>query len=383
MVGRTHGLVSRGQHALSRRDYMAAERLLRAAVGRSPRDPHAHLYLAHALAEQERLAEAERALAVAAELAPAAFVFRLHQGIVLLDAGDLPRARAALQSASTAAPQNRLVAGYGELVAWAEQGGPPRPRLVELAGELPESFGARVLLHLARVTLETRGPRAILEVVETPPEPFGLPLALWLGALRYRDRVRYAEDLIGRGRFEDAVYFIAAQPALLRDARVPDLLERGRRGALRAVAAALAAEGGARRGTLLLQRYELEHDLRDDDAARRTLSEWRDLYVAAGAPRADRQMAAAVLRQLAALEVGRGRYSEALALCAASRAARQERETSGVEALALIGLGQHRAARHAFATFLENALFRVDMRLVACAANSPACSLHRSGANGV
>jgi tetratricopeptide repeat protein len=372
MFGRTERLLSRGQLALSRRDYTAAETLLRAAVARTPRDPHAHLYLAHALAEQERLAEAERALAVATALAPTAFVFRLHQGIVLLDAGDLPRARAALLTASTAAPDNRLVAGYKELVAWAERGGPASARLVELAGELPESFGARVLLHLARVTLETRGPRAVLEVVETPPEPPGLPLALWVGALRYRDRVRYVEDLIRRERFDDAVYFIAAQPALLRDARAPMLLERGRRGALRAVDAALAGGGAAPRGTLLLQRYELEHDLGDDDAVRRTLSEWRDLYAASGAPRSERSVAAAVIRQLAALEVGRGLYTEALALCAASRAARHERETGGVEALALVGLGQHRAARHAFAAFLENALFRVDMRLVACAGNSPA-----------
>jgi hypothetical protein len=289
---------------------------------------------------------------------------------VRLDAGDLPRARAALATAATRSPDNRLVAGYGELVAWAERGGPASARLVELAAELPESFGARALLHLARVTLETRGPRAILEVVEAPPEPLGLPLGLWLGALRYRDRVRYAEALVARERFDDAVCFIAAQPALLRDARAPMLLERGRRGALRAIDAALA--GAAPRSALLLQRYELEHDLGDEDAVGRTLSEWRDLYAAAGAPRAERPVAAAVIRRLAALEVGRARYREALALCAASRAARDEQETSGVEALALLGLGHHRAARDAFAAFLENALFRVDMRLAVVAGNSPA-----------
>jgi hypothetical protein len=372
MLGRTERLLSRGQLALSRRDYTGAETLLRAAIARTPRDPHLHLYLAHALAEQERLAEAERALAVATELAPTAFVFRLHQGIVLLDAGDLPRARAALATASTRAPDNRLVAGYRELVAWAERGGSPPARLVELAGELPESFGARALLHLAQVTLETHGPRAVLEVVEAPPEPLGLPIVLWLGALRYRDRVHYAEDLLRRERFDDAVHFIAAQPALIRDARVPMLLERARRGALRAVDAVLTGGGAAPRGPLLFQRYELEHDLGDEEAGRRTLSEWRDLYAAAGAPRAERPVAAAVIRRLAALEVGRGSYTEALALCAASRAARDERDTSGVEALALLGLGQRRAARHAFAAFLENALFRVDMRLAAVAGNSPA-----------
>lgn len=372
MFGRTERLFSRGQRALSRRDHAGAEASFRAALARTPHDPHLHLYLAHALAEQDRVAEAERSLAVATELAPTAFVFRLHHAILLLDAGDPARARAAVAAAATLAPRNRLVAGYGELVAWAERGGRPSASLVELAGELPESFGARALLQLAEVTRGTQGPRAVLEVLESPPEPLGLPLGLRLGALRYRDRVRYAEALLGRERFDDAAYFIAAQPALLRDARASALLERARRGALRAVDAALAGGGATGRGTLLLQRYEIENDLGDEDAIAKTLAEWRDLYVAAGAPRAERQVAAAVIRRLASIEVGRGRYKEALALCAASRAARDERETAGVEALARLGLGERRAARHAFAAFLEKALFRVDMRLAAAAGRSPA-----------
>jgi hypothetical protein len=372
MFGRTERLFSRGQRALSRRDYTGAEALLRAAVARTPHQPHLHLYLAHALAEQDRLAEAERALAVATDLAPAAFVFHLHHGLLLLDAGDPPRARAAVAAAATLAPRNRLVAGYGELAAWAERGGRPSAPLIALAGELPESFGARALLQLAEVTLLTRGPRALVEVLEPAPEPLGLPLGLWLGALRYRDRVRYAEDLLGRERFDAAAYFIAAQPSLLGDARAPALLERARRGALRAVDAALAGGAAAGRGPLLLQRYEIENDLGDEDAVAKTLAEWRDVHAAAGAPRAERPVAAAVIRRLAAIEVGRGRYKEALALCTASRAARDERETAGVEALARLGLGERRAARHAFAAFLENALFRVDMRLAAAAENSPA-----------
>jgi hypothetical protein len=144
------------------------------------------------------------------------------------------------------------------------------------------------------------------------------------------------------------------------------------RGTLRAVDAALAGGERARRRELLLQRYELENDLGDEEAVRRTLAEWRELYVSAGAPRAQQVLAAAVLRRLAASEVGRGRYKDALELCAASRAARDERDTAGVEGLARLGLGERRAARHAFEAFLDNALFRVDMRLAAAAATSPA-----------
>ena len=369
MFGRTDRLFWRGQRALSRGDFVTAEMLLRAALARAPHDAHLHLYLAHALAEQERVSEAEQALARAVELAPSAFVFRLHHAIVLLDAREAGRARAAVSAASALAPGNRLVEGYAELVAWAARGGPPSRRLMELSGELPESFGARALLQLAQVTLETRGPHAMLDVLEPPPEPVGLPLGLWVGALRYRDRVRFAETLVERRRFGAAVDFLAAEPALMRDARTPALLERARRGALGELdAAGMAAPTRLQ----LLQRYQLENDLGLEDAARRTLVSWRELYDLAGAPRAERATASAVIRRLAELEVGRGRYTEALALCVASRAVRDDRETAGVEALALLGLGARRAARHAFTVFLEDALFRVDMRLAAATADSPA-----------
>lgn len=372
MFGRTERLFSRGQRALSRRDHAGAETLFRAALARAPRNPHLHLYLAQALAERERLPEAERELDVAVELAPTAFVFRLHQAILRLDVGEPAHARGPLATAARLAPHNRLVAGYGELAAWAEHGGPPSARLVELAGELPESFGARVLLQLADVTLRTRGPRAVLEVLEAPPEPLGVRLGLRLGAWRCGDRLRYAEQLVERGRFEDAACFLAAQPSLLRDARAPAVLDRARRGALRAIDAALAAGESTARRTLLLQRYEVVNDLDDADAVRTTLREWHELYVKAGAPRAERHVAAAVIRRLAAVEVGGGRYKEALQLCAASRTAHDERETAGVEALARLGLGERRGARHAFEVFLDKALFRVDMRLAAAIETSAA-----------
>ena len=372
MFGRTERLFSRGQRALSHGDHAGAETSFRAALARTPRNPHLHLSLAHALAGQERVGEAERAVAVAIELAPASFVFHLHRGILLLDADDPGRARESLGTAASLAPRNRLVAGYGELVRWVESGGAPSPRLVELAAELPESFGARALLQLAAAALERRGPRAMLDVLEPPPEPAGLPLGLWLGALRHRDRIRYAEELIRRERFDDAACVLSARPEILRDARALALLECARRGALRAVDAALAGGDRAPRGELLLQRYEIEHELGDDAAVRTTLEEWCGLYQAAGAPSRQRMLAAAVMRRLAAVEVARGRYHEALDLCGASRAARNERETAGVEALARLGLGHRRAARRGLEAFLDNALFRVDLRLAAAAATSAA-----------
>jgi tetratricopeptide (TPR) repeat protein len=372
MFGRTERLFSRGQRALSRGDHAGAETSFRAALARTPRHPHLHLYLAHALAEQERLAEAEQALLVAVELAPASFVFQLHHGVLLLDADDPGRALGPLTTASRLAPRNRLVAGYVELARWAERGGVPPPSVAEVAAELPETFGARAMLQLATVALATRRPRAALDVLEPAPEPAGLPFGLWLGVLRHRDRVRYAETLLGRERFDDAAYVLAAQPDLHRDVRAPALLERARRGALAAVDTALSGRDRASRAALLLQRYEIENDLGDEDAVGATLREWHELYVAAGTPSGQRRLAAAVIRRLAAVEVARGRYQEALDLCGVSRAARHERETAGVEALARLGLGQRRAARRAFEAFLENALFRVDLRLAAAAATSAA-----------
>jgi hypothetical protein len=372
MFGRTERLFSRGQRALARGDHAVAEASFGAAIARAPRNPHLHLYLAQALGEQERLAEADRALAVAIGLAPTSFVFPLHRGILRLDNDDVTGARDSLAVAAGLAPRNRLVAGYVELARWVESDGAPSAGLVELAGELGESFGARALLQLTRLMLGSRGPRAALAVLEPPPEPLGLPFRLWLGTLRHRDRVRFAEALLDRRRFDDAACVLAADPDALRDPRAPALLERARRGVLHAVDAALAGRRPAARAALLLQRYEIENELGDDAAVRATLGEWRELYLAAGAPGAQRPLAAAVMRRLAAVEVAAGRYPEALALCGASRAARQERETAGVEAVARLGLGERRAARHGFEAFLENALFRVDVRLAAATATSAA-----------
>src|SRR5436305_328787 len=82
------------------------------ALARRPHSAHVHLYLAHALAEQERLADAEAAFERAAALAPHNFVVPLHLAIVRLDAAQHARAREALERAARLAPDNPLVAGY-------------------------------------------------------------------------------------------------------------------------------------------------------------------------------------------------------------------------------------------------------------------------------
>ena len=82
-------------------------------------------------------------------------------------------------------------------------------------------------------------------------------------------------------------------------------------------------------------------------------------------------MAEAAARRLAELDVERGDYESALQHCAASRAARPARETHGVEAVALLGLGRRRPARHRFEDFLADALFPIEAS-VARVLESPA-----------
>ncbi len=356
---RTERCLTRGQHALARRDFPAAEALLREALARDPDYAHVHMYLAHALAEQERLAEAEAALARAMALAPGIFVFPLHLGIVRLDAGDTGGARLALESAAR--------------VAWETAG--QRDTLAALgrsARDLPESFRARLLLRLAAARLATRGPKTAIALLELPPEPpLGIRLPASLRRRWRRRRLARARRLVDAGRFEDAADSLAGRPDVLEEPGAGELLERARRGAVKAVTAALErAEPGQRRA-LLLRRYEYENELGDHDAAYRTLQAWLEAYAAAGSPSSETPVAEAAARRLAELDVERGDYESALQHCAASRAARPARETHGVEAVALLGLGRRRPARHRFEDFLADALFPIEAS-VARVLESPA-----------
>ena len=355
--------LTRGQRALARRDFLDAERLLREALGGRPHSAHVHLYLAHALAEQERLAEAEAALERASALAPGNFVFPLHLAMVRLDADQAVPAREALERAARLAPDNTLVAGYVDLVAWETTA--RRDTLAALgrrARDLPESFRARLLLRLAAATLATRGGAAAVALLELPPDAaFGIRLPAALRARWRRRRLARARRLVEAGQFENAADYLGARPDALDEPGARELLERARRGAAGALTAALPRAAPREQRALLLRRYEYENDLGDRDAAYRTLQAWLAAHEEAGAPSSDTPVAEAAARRLAELDVERGDYERALQHCAASRAARPARETNGVEALALLGLGRRRPARHRFEDFLADALFPIDV----------------------
>jgi len=91
------------------------------------------------------------------------------------------------------------------------------------------------------------------------------------------------------------------------------------------------------------------------------LQAWLAAHAEAGSPAAQASIAEAAARRLAELDIERGDWEHALQHCAASRGARQARETDGVEALALLGLGRRRAARHRFEDFLADALFPIEL----------------------
>jgi tetratricopeptide (TPR) repeat protein len=354
--------LTRGQRALARRDFATAERLLREALARDSGAAHAHLYLAHALAEQERLTEAETALERGAALAPENFVFPLHLAILRLDADQRAPARDALTRATRLAPDNPLVAGYLHLVAWEDGDRGALEALRRQARELPESFRARLLLRLAATALAARGGGAALALLEPASEPpFAIPLPPSLRARWRRRRLQRAQRLVEAGRMEDAAEYLAAQPDALSEPGAREVLERARRGGLAAVTAAIERAEARERRALLLTRYEYENDLGEHDAAYRTLQAWLVAYAEAATPTSETPIAEAVARRLAELDIERGDHERALQHCAASRSARPARETHGVEALALLGLGRRRAARHGFEDFLADALFPIEL----------------------
>jgi hypothetical protein len=210
--------------------------------------------------------------------------------------------------------------------------------------------------------LRTRGGKAAVALLEPPPDrPLAIPLPAPLRARWRRRRGERARRLLDAGRFEDAADYLAAQPGALDEAEAHALLERARRGAVAAVATALERAAPRDRRALLLRRYEYENDLADRDAAYRTLEAWLGAYQHDGAPASEMPVAEAAARRLAELDVERGDFERALQHCAASRAARPARETHGVEALALLGLGRRRPARHRFEEFLADALFPIEI----------------------
>jgi tetratricopeptide (TPR) repeat protein len=353
--------LTRGQRALARRDFAAAETLLREAVARDARSAHAYLYLAHALAEQERLSEAEATLERAGALAPENFVFPLHLAIVRLDADRRAPAREALTRAAQLAPDNTLVAGYSHLVTWDDGGRRGLEALRHRAHDLPESFRARLLLRLVATMLRARGGKDALALIEpTPDPPIVIPLPRALRDRWRRRRLARARRLADAGRSEDAADYLAGEPDALTQPGARELLEGARRGAVASLTMAIERAQPREQRPLLLRRYEYENDLGDRDAAYATLQAWLAPSADTKASASETPIVEAATRRLAELDIERGDYERAQQHCAASRAARPARETHGVEAVALVGLGRHRSARHRFEDFIADALFPIE-----------------------
>jgi hypothetical protein len=169
-----------------------------------------------------------------------------------------------------------------------------------------------------------------------------------------------AQRLVDAGRMEDAADYLTAQPDVLEEPEARDLLQRARRGAVSELTAALGRAEGRERRALLLRRYEHETALREADAAYATLAAWREETRAAGAPRRDAHLVAEAARRMAEIDVARGAWERALQHVADSVAARPSREADGVAAVALLGLGRTRCARHRLEDFLRDALFDVE-----------------------
>src|SRR5262249_21544770 len=295
--------LTRAQRALARRDFAAAETLLREAMSRDALSPHAHLYLAHALAEQERLSEAEAALDRAGALAPENFVFPLHLAIVRFDAGRGASAREALTRAAQLAPDNALVAGYSHLFAWDDGDRRGLEALRHSAHDLPESFRARLLLRLVATTRRTPGGDDALALIEaTPDPPIVIPLPRALRDRWRRPRLARARGLVDSGRSEHAADYLAAQPDALTEPDARELLERARHGAVVSLTATIERAQPREQRPLLLRRYEYENDLGDRDAAYATLQAWLAPYADVTAPASEMPVVEAAARRAAELD---------------------------------------------------------------------------------
>jgi Flp pilus assembly protein TadD len=138
MFDRTERLFSRGQRALSARDFRRALELLREAIETDPGYAHIYMYLGRAHAELGNLDEAIAAIGRAVKLAPTNFVFPLEHGIWLLDAGQAQPAKIRFQSTSptTAGPFD--MGGSGR---------PPSPPTSAATAEPPSRSTARSRLR--------------------------------------------------------------------------------------------------------------------------------------------------------------------------------------------------------------------------------------------
>ncbi|MEE4608663.1 MAG: tetratricopeptide repeat protein [Desulfobacteraceae bacterium] len=245
---RAERLLAKGQRAAAAGDPAAALAFYEHALARCADYAPAHLYRGISFSMQQDHAAAVASVQRAVNRDPQRPAYRLMQGMVAYDAGDLPAAITAFEAASQMSPGNRLAAAYARLAAIRRDLPRPDPghlaALAALMASANPAFQARwlVLCESALADGRSRG-RTLAEqmiaatYLEVPAEP---RQPLWAGRIS-----RWISTL---GGFTPAR---RAALVLVRQAEMR-LAEGDCDGALEKLAAALQQRPGAEH---LLDRY--------------------------------------------------------------------------------------------------------------------------------
>lgn len=382
--------LSRGQRLLAQ-DPAAAVETLRAVVGAAPGDAQAKLFLAIALADAGRSADAIPELEAAMKLESASAVFPMELGLLHLDEGRVEEAKTWFAKAAALAPDNALAEVLPLLARWDAGEGTAAADLSRRTRDRASRFQARVLVRVERCFLLGTRPDCTRDAAPMPvrrmPDLFD---RVW-EAPRVR---RKARALIAAGQFDAAAsVLLQAREDFEGDELLDGLLPKALEGAFRELtdeiqdllrrkaAAPPRPVPSGFFGKLLARLFpgeDLEAQRRDAifrladallqmerwaDAAVRLDEFWKS-WKAAGEPIREKHYAVAV--SIAAAEVAARRREWDSGLVWAARAAALEpdgKDAIRAEALARIGKGEDRAARRLFERFLDGSLYAAEDRL--------------------
>jgi tetratricopeptide (TPR) repeat protein len=240
-------LLGKGQRAAAAGDAVAALAFYDRALARCADYAPAHLYRALSLSAQQDHAAAAASARQAVKRDPQRPAYRLMQGVVAYDAGDLAVAMEAFEIACKMSPANRLAAAYARLTAIRRELPRPDPghlaALETLMASTNPAFQARWLV-LCESALAGSRPKArtLAEqmiagtCLEAPavlrPSLGGARISRWLsapGGFTPARRatlalVRRAEARLAAGDSEEALELLAA--ALRQRPGADDLLDR-------------------------------------------------------------------------------------------------------------------------------------------------------------
>lgn len=371
---RNERLFTRGQRLLTR-DPAAAVEALQAAADASPKDAQAKLFLAIALADAGRAADAIPVLEAAIAIQPRNAVFTAEIGVVHLDEGRPAESRPWFEKAAALSPDNALCAVWPLLARWDEGDGAAAAELSRRTRDRASRFQARVLLRAERCFLRGTRPDCPRDAAPLPPrlEP-GLLDRIW-EAPRVRRRAR---AYIAKGRFDAAAsLLLQAREDFEGEELLEGLLPKALEGAVRELTdevqeltrKKMAADGGGaaleadRRDAIFRLADTLLQLERWSEAALR-LDEWYASFVAAGKPAGERHFAVALTVAAAETAAKRGQFDAAIEWAARARVLEPDRkEVLRAEALARTGKGEDRAARRLFERFLDGSLYSAEDRL--------------------